>query len=146
MHADRTAMTRPAWLLLFLAATVAWVSTAAALFLGEVMGMTPCTLCWYQRIAMFPLAAILGLACLANDRCGAVYGLILAWPGLLVAVHHTLLLAGVIPQTWVPCDAGPSCLKQDLALFGGIQLPWLSLLAFALIVVLLSLTLKKTSR
>lgn len=140
------AMARPAWLLLFLAAATALIATAAALFLGEVMGMTPCTLCWYQRIAMFPLALILGMACLVNDRRGAAYGLILAWLGLAVALYHTLLIAGIVPKAWVPCGAGPSCLAQNLALFGGIQLPWLSLLAFALIVLLLSLHLKKTPR
>jgi disulfide bond formation protein DsbB len=139
-------MTTPTWFPLFLATAVALLATAVALFLGEVMGMVPCTLCWYQRIAMFPLALILGLACLANDRRGAVYGLVLAWPGLLVAAYHTLLIAGFVPQAWVPCGAGPSCLKQDLALFGGLQLPWLSLLAFALIVGFLTLHLKKTSR
>ncbi|QBK06567.1 disulfide bond formation protein B [Hylemonella gracilis] len=139
-------MKRPAWLLLFLAAAAALIATAAAFFLGEVMGMAPCTLCWYQRIAMFPLVPILSLACLANDRRGVVYGLVLAWPGLLVAAYHTLLVGGLLPQAWVPCGAGPSCLKQDLSWFGGLQLPWLSLLAFALIVVLLSLVLKKTAR
>jgi disulfide bond formation protein DsbB len=44
------------------------VSTFAALFIGEVMGMTPCQLCWYQRILMFPLAVILGMAAFGNDR------------------------------------------------------------------------------
>ncbi|EGI78001.1 disulfide oxidoreductase [Hylemonella gracilis ATCC 19624] len=138
-------MTRSAWLLLFGAASAALIASASALFLGEVMGMTPCTLCWYQRIAMFPLALILGWACMTSDRSGAVYGLLLAVPGLLVAVHHSLLISGLVPQVWAPCGAGSSCLKQDLAWLGGIQLPWLSLLAFALIVALLSLHLKKTS-
>ena len=46
---------------------IALVSTLGALFLGEVMGRTPCVLCWYQRIAMFPLAVVLGIACYLSD-------------------------------------------------------------------------------
>lgn len=38
--------------------------------------MTPCVLCWYQRIAMFPLAVILGLGLLEADGRSAGY----AWP------------------------------------------------------------------
>ena len=72
---DSTAPTRPStwWLWLSAAWAVALVSTFAALFLGEVMGMTPCQLCWYQRILMFPLAVILGMAAFGNDRRGAIY-------------------------------------------------------------------------
>ena len=47
---------------LYLAWLIALTATLGALFIGEVMGRTPCVLCWYQRIAMFPLALILGLA------------------------------------------------------------------------------------
>ena len=54
---------------LFLAWLVALLATAGALFLGEVMGKTPCALCWYQRIAMFPLALILGVGLLEPDGC-----------------------------------------------------------------------------
>ena len=44
-----------------------------ALFLGEVMGRTPCNLCWFQRIFMFPLALVLGIACYRADfACGAM--------------------------------------------------------------------------
>ena len=41
--------------------------------------MTPCTLCWYQRIFMFPIAIILGIACFTDDRQGAAHALALAF-------------------------------------------------------------------
>ena len=53
------------WTPLFLAWLLALVATAGALFLGEVMGKTPCVLCWYQRIAMFPLVLVLGMGLVA---------------------------------------------------------------------------------
>lgn len=79
------------WTLLLLAWLIATTATLGALFIGEVMLMTPCTLCWYQRIFMFPIAIILGIACFADDRQGAVYALALALGGLAMAGYHTLL-------------------------------------------------------
>ena len=138
-------MTRP-WTLLLLAWLVATTATLGALFLGEVMGMTPCVLCWYQRIFMFPIAIVLGIACFSDDRRGAVYGLALALGGLVVAGYHTLLVADLIPKSWVPCSAGVSCADQKLEILNGVQILWLSLAAFMALAFLLVVYLRKSSR
>lgn len=57
------------WHLLLAAWLVAMVATLGALFIGEVMLIPPCNLCWYQGILMFPLALILGIA---SAKTGAV--------------------------------------------------------------------------
>jgi disulfide bond formation protein DsbB len=134
------------WTLLLLAWLVAIAATAGALFIGEVMLMVPCQLCWYQRIFMFPLALILGMACFSEDRRGAVYALPLALGGAAMAGYHTLLVAGLIPKAWLPCSAGVSCADQRLEILNSLQIPWLSLAAFAAISLLLTLFLRKTSR
>lgn len=136
--------TNTGWVWLSAAWAVALVSTFAALFIGEVMGMTPCQLCWYQRILMFPLAVILGMAAFGNDRRGAIYALPLALGGVAMAGYHTALVAGWVPQWWIPCGAGPSCSDQKLVILGDIQIPWLALLAFTAIVALLTVYLRKT--
>lgn len=136
---------RSAWALLVAAWMLATLSTAGALFMGEVMGMTPCNLCWFQRIAMFPLVLILGMAAYRNDREGALYALPLAGLGALTALYHTLLIAGWVPKAWVPCGAGASCANHVLTMFYGVQIPWLSLAAFVSIAALLRIYLKKTS-
>lgn len=110
------------------------------------MGMTPCVLCWYQRIFMFPLAIILGIACFIDDRRGAVYGLTLALGGLAMAGYHTLLVAGLIPKAWLPCSAGVSCADQKLEILNGVQIPWLSLAAFVTLAFLLIVYLRKSFR
>jgi disulfide bond formation protein DsbB len=133
------------WTLLLTAWLVAVIATAGALFIGEVMLMVPCQLCWYQRIAMFPLALILGMACFSEDRRGAVYALPLALAGTAIAAYHTLLVAGVIPRSWIPCGAGVSCADQKLEILNGVQIPWLSLIAFAAISLLLIQFLRKTT-
>ena len=132
------------WLLLLSAWLLALAATAAALFLGEVMGMAPCVLCWYQRIAMFPLVAVLGIACYSADRRGAVYALPLALAGIALAAYHTLLVAGLIPRAWIPCGPGVSCADQNLEILNAIQIPWLSLAAFVAIASLLIVYLRKT--
>jgi disulfide bond formation protein DsbB len=138
-------MNRP-WTLLLLAWLVATAATLGALFLGEVMGMTPCVLCWYQRIFMFPQALVLGMAAYFDDRRGAVYALALTLGGLIVAAHHTLLVAGLVPKAWVPCSAGVTCADQKLDILNGVQIPWLSLAAFMALACLLIVYLRKSSR
>lgn len=138
-------MTRP-WTLLLMAWLMATTATLGALFIGEVMGMTPCVLCWYQRIFMFPIAIVLGIACFTDDRRGAIYALALALGGLTMAGYHTLLVAGLIPKAWVPCSAGVSCADQKLEILNGVQIPWLSLAAFLALVILLVIYLRKSSR
>ena len=134
------------WWLLMGAWLIAALATAGALFIGEIMLMVPCTLCWYQRIFMFPIAIILTIACFSEDRRGAVYAWALAAGGAVVAGYHTLLVAGWIPKSWLPCQAGISCADQKLDILNGLQIPWLSLAAFLLILALLTLFLRKTSR
>ena len=134
------------WMILLAAWLVATMATASALFIGEVMMMVPCQLCWYQRIFMFPLAIVLGMAAYFDDRRGAVYALALALGGLAVAAYHTLLVAGLIPKAWVPCSAGVSCADQKLEILNGVQIPWLSLAAFMALAFLLIVYLRKSSR
>mgnify|MGYP000675204122 CR=1 FL=1 len=37
---------------------VATTATLGSLYLSEVVHLIPCTFCWYQRIAMYPIAAV----------------------------------------------------------------------------------------
>ena len=132
-----------AWRALVAAWLIALVATLGALFIGEVMGKAPCTLCWYQRIAMFPLALVLGVAALDGDQRGARYGLLLALVGLVLASWHSLLYGGLIPEAIKPCTRdGPSCSGPEMTLFGWLPIPFLSLGAFAAIAALLFMTLR----
>ncbi|WP_416358067.1 disulfide bond formation protein B [Aureimonas phyllosphaerae] len=117
---------------------VALVATLGALFVGEIMGQAPCVLCWYQRIAMFPLAILLGVAAFRGDRGVRVYALPLALAGLAIAAFHGLLYAGIVSEAIEPCGAGPSCASADMTILGGLPLPFLSLAAFVAITLLLA--------
>jgi disulfide bond formation protein DsbB len=125
------------WALTFLAWLVALVSTLGAIFLGEVMGIAPCLLCWYQRIAMFPLVVILGVGLMPFDARSYRYALPLALIGWAIALYHCLLYWGFIPADLVPCGQGASCTDVKLELIGVISIPLLSLVAFSTLVILL---------
>lgn len=125
------------WMLLTTSWVVALVSTLGALFFSEVMAMSPCVLCWYQRIAMFPLVLILGTGAWTQDVRSLVYAWPLAFAGWLVALYHCLLYVGFIPQSLQPCGEGSPCMAQSLELMGFITIPLLSFLAFSLILLLL---------
>ena len=120
-----------AWTWLFGAWIVALAASLGVLFIGEVLGQEPCNLCWYQRIAMFPLAAMLGLVCLYN-------ALPLALAGGLVTLWHTLLYMGLISEAIVPCSIdGPSCTDANMTIVG-LPLPMISLASFIVITLLLT--------
>ena len=129
-----------AWTLVFVAWLVASTATLGALFLGEVMQLPPCVLCWYQRIFMFPLALILPVGLFPYDRRVVRYGLPLALFGWLVAVFHQLLVSGVIPESIRPCTQGVPCTETVIEWFGFVTIPLLSIAAFSTIIALLLAT------
>jgi len=90
------------------AAAVASTATLGSLYLSEVAHFTPCTLCWYQRIAMYPLAVVLVMAAVRRDWAIRPYALTLALIGVPISVYHLLLerfptLERDICSTSVPC-------------------------------------------
>ena len=93
---------------------------------------------------MFPLAVVLGIACYQSDLNVRCYALPLAIAGGSIAFWHSLLFAGFISEAIQPCTQnGPSCSGEDQVLFGYLPLPYLSLAAFCLILLLLFLSTNK---
>lgn len=134
------------WLFVFIAWLVASVATLGALFLGEVMGYTPCVLCWYQRICMFPLVLILAAGLFPFDCRVVRYALPLALAGWLLAVFHWAVASGIVPERATPCSQGVPCSVDLISWFGFLTLPLLSVLAFSTIIALLVLTRFKASK
>ncbi len=136
---------RNAWAALFAAWLLALTASLTVLFVGEVMGQAPCNLCWFQRAFMFPLAIVLGVACLRADTAAWAYALPLALGGAAIAGFHSLLYLGVIPERITPCSPGVSCTSADMTILGGLPLPVLALGVFVAIAVLLLIS-RLTSR
>jgi len=124
-------------MMLYGAWAVALAATLGSLYFSEIRGFAPCILCWYQRIAMYPLVFIIGVGILKQDRKVYHYVLPLSVIGLGISVFHNLLYYGVIPEVLAPCVAGVSCTTRFIQYFGFVTIPFLSFTAFALIMVLM---------
>lgn len=125
------------WLLLFISWIVATGSSLTTLFFSEVLNFPVCVLCWYQRIAMYPLVLILAIGLFPHDPKVVRYGGALVAVGWLTALFHVLLVAGIIPASAQPCVKGIPCTENYLTLFGFLNIPLMSLLSFTLIGILL---------
>ena len=133
-----TETTKPSlWNMLFLCWLIAFTATLGSLFFSEVMDRTPCVLCWYQRIFMYPLLIVFSVGLFPFDPRCIRYALPLAIAGWGVALYHCLLYLGFIPKSMQPCTQGVSCADVKLELFSFVTIPLLSLIAFTLIVALL---------
>jgi disulfide bond formation protein DsbB len=128
------------WTYVFISWVVASIATLGALFLGEIMGYTPCVLCWYQRISMFPLVLILATGLFPFDIRVVRYALPLSVVGWLLAVFHWGVASGFIPESVTPCTQGVPCSTELVRWFGFVTIPLLSVFAFSIINALLLLT------
>ena len=135
------------WTLLFLGWLLVSVSTTISLFFSSVLEYEPCVLCWYQRICLFPMIFILAAGLFPSfDKSVIKYALPLSITGGLTAFYHTLLYAGIIPESIEPCSKGVSCTEKYIELFGFVSIPMLSFLAFSTLVALLIFLKRRTSK
>lgn len=123
---------------LLLMLVVAFTATAGSLFFSDIAGWTPCRLCWYQRIFMYPQVLLLGFAVWKKDRNIAVYILLLSVIGAAFAIGHygEQVYAALHPITFdpsKPCDtSGVSCAETPFFHFGYITIPLMAFTAFVL--------------
>jgi disulfide bond formation protein DsbB len=121
---------------LYFAWLVAVVAMSGSLYFSEVRAFVPCSLCWYQRIFMYPLVFILGIASFRQDKRIVPYVLPLAIIGGLIAFWH--VLEENIPSLSIPvCNVGVPCTLKYVNYLGFITIPVMSLTAFTLITIIL---------
>lgn len=138
----------PSWLrddvALPLATSIAAVATGGSLYLSEVAGYLPCALCWYQRIAMYPLTIVLGVAAVRRDTQVWRTALPIAAVGSIISVWHVAVernpsLGGGV------CDPAAPCSLRWVEEFGFLTLPTMAGIGFVAIA-LLSLAARRPSR
>ncbi len=115
---------------------VALVATAGSLYFSEVAHFIPCKLCWYQRIAMYPLVPMLGLAVWRRDLAVRPYALTLALLGAPISAYHYLLERFPTLEAGA-CDPTNPCTLVWVWRFRYISIPLMAGSAFLLIAVLL---------
>lgn len=122
---------------LYIALIQSIIATIGSLYLSEISGYTPCKLCWYQRILMYPLIIIFAVGIIERNKHIYKYVLPLSVMGMGIAIYHNLLYFGFLAESVIYCAAGVSCTTKYIQWFGFITIPLLSLTAFTLITVLM---------
>ncbi|MDD5357497.1 MAG: disulfide bond formation protein B [Candidatus Pacebacteria bacterium] len=120
---------------------VVFLAVFGSLLYSNVIGFDPCTLCWIQRIFMYPMLVLLIIAFVRDEtKLMRPYLLWLSGLGGAVAIYQYLLQFGIVPS--VVCSAtAVSCAKLYVLGFGFVTIPLMSLTVFALI--FLALLLQK---
>jgi disulfide bond formation protein DsbB len=132
-------------LALFLAWLVAAVAMMGSLYFSEVANYEPCKLCWYQRIAMYPMVVILAIAVATRDYAVKRYVVPIALIGSVISTYHYLI-------EWYPnlegdgtCSAAVPCTFVWFRRFGFVSLPYMALSGFLFIATFASLRPKEKS-
>lgn len=115
---------------------VAVVAMSGSLYLSDGVGLLPCKLCWFQRIAMYPLVFVLGVGLLRGDAGVWRFALPLPLMGLVISAYHVALQYQPSLDL-IPCDAGGECSVRYLLVFGFVSIPVMAGGAFLLISALL---------
>lgn len=109
------------------------ISFLATLFFSEILKLPPCVLCWYQRIALYPIIPIAAVGILRKDKHAPLYILPLSIAGWLISIYHNLLFYHILPEAIAPCQNGVSCTDKLSQTFGFIDIPFGSFIVFTII-------------
>lgn len=116
---------------------VSIVATLGSLFYSEILRYSPCILCWWQRIFMYPQVMIFGFALLKKDYNIVNYSIILSFIGGIIALYHYLIQIGTVQGS--SCDIigySSSCSEAFFLSYGYITIPMMALTAFILLIFL----------
>jgi disulfide bond formation protein DsbB len=106
------------------------IATTGSLYFSDVLKYTPCTLCWYQRIFMYPLVILIPLGIIKKDKTIVTYVQHLSALGIAIASYHNLLYLNILPESNVTCAMGISCTTKYVEYFGFLTIPLMSFIAF----------------
>jgi len=122
------------------------ISFVGSMYSSEVAGLEPCRLCWYQRMAMFPLVIIFLTALIRRDNKVFRYSLPLSMVGVLFAGYQYYLQLTFNPLS--PCVVGGlvSCTEKYIFYFGFVTIPFMSLIAFLYLTVFGLISLKRKNK
>lgn len=130
---------------LYMAWIIALIATSGSLYMSEILLWEPCKLCWLQRICMYPLVVILGIAAYKNDAGVIRYALPLPIIGGSISIFHYMeqKIPGFAELT--PCKVGIPCNYDYLDIPGmsWVTIPLLALIAFVSITVILIMVRKQ---
>jgi len=114
---------------------VALIATSGSLYLSEGMGLEPCELCWFQRIAMYPLVVVLGVALLRRDVAAWKTVMPLALLGAVVSIYHVMVQYNPALEV-TACSTSAPCSTRYLVSYGFVSIPVMAGSAFLFVAAL----------
>jgi disulfide bond formation protein DsbB len=122
---------------IWLAWAVALVATVGSLMYSEWFHYVPCRLCWFQRIAMYPLAVVLLVGAIRREVGVKYYAIPIALIGLVISIYHNVVQ--FFPSLeGGSCDPLNPCSARTIEMFGFMDLPFMAGAGFIVIAVLLA--------
>ncbi|CAM3177634.1 disulfide oxidoreductase [Filibacter tadaridae] len=118
---------------LILICTTALIATLGSLYFSDVRGYEPCTLCWYQRILMYPIVLISGVALFQKNARIALTTAVFALVGGCISLYHYGIQKLSFLSDSAPACGNVSCTGQYINYLGFITIPLLALIAFVII-------------
>lgn len=118
-----------------LAFVVALVATGGSLYYSEIAKFTPCELCWFQRIFIYPQVILLGIAWLKKEQHILDYSLVMIFVGTIISLYHNYIYYTAQPNGF--CSIVVPCTQQYIVGLDYITIPLLALTSLVLMGVLL---------
>ena len=123
---------------------VALVATVGSLIYSEIIHFPPCRLCWFQRIAMYPMAIVLLVGAIRREFQAKYYALPMALIGLGISVYHYILQRVPNLESGA-CDPDNPCSAIFVDIFGFISIPFMAGAGFIVISVILGFYVNENS-
>ncbi len=136
----------------FLVTALTAGSVVLSLVYSEYLGFIPCSLCWLQRIAVYPQALMVLIAWKGGDHAAFPrYGIGLSVFGLVVALYqyvYQMLPKEVLTSGVVPClaDGTADCAAKVIDAYGFVTFPLMSAFTFVLLIALYLHMLREAKR
>lgn len=129
--------------LLYASFVISLSSILGSLYFSEIRHFVPCALCWYQRVAMYPIFMLILVGILRHDQKNIpFYVLPLSIFGLLVSFYQNLLYFNFLPESSSPCILGASCTAKFIQILG-LDIPQLSFISFLLVTIFMLIYINK---
>lgn len=119
---------------------IACFACLGSLYFSEIKYLDPCHLCWYQRVSIYPLVIILGIAAYRGFIGIIPYVFPLALIGLFFSVYEVLIQEVPKWQRLGLCTSDAGCTEKIFIGLGPVTIPYLSLAVFILLTILMAIT------
>lgn len=120
--------------MVYISLLISIIATIGSLYFSEVKGYVPCSLCWYQRVLMYPIPILILISIIKHDRHIKYYLRYLSLIGIFISSYHNFIQFSQTQSSF--CSVVSNCLTTYEKYYGFLTIPLMSLVAFTIIFIL----------